>query len=77
MQKLPHLYRKLAALAKQIADYDLNQELPRPHGNLREVLPRRFRLTSKDVDITMRELEQKDRITERMNDRRRARFSRR
>lgn len=72
MPKLPHLYRKLAALAKQIADYDLNQEIPR--GGLREVIPRRFRLTSKDVDITMRELEQRNRISEQMKDRRRARF---
>lgn len=66
-----HILKKFLKLAREIADIDLNQEIPR--GELRRELPRKFRITSRDVDITMRELEQQ-KLLERMEGRRRVRL---
>jgi len=67
----PHILSKFFRVLKEIGERDLNNEIR--VEELREEAARRFRITSRDIDITLREFERQH-LIERLSERRRIRL---
>ena len=60
MVKLPHLYKKLADVAKEYQDFNASYEMSR--NEIVEKLASTLRFTKKDIQVALKEMGKKKKI---------------